>query len=249
LQIIGSSSSSARLGSALAFIERFPPSTELIIVAATRGAADDLARAVTRRRSTFGLHRFSLVELAARAAALDAAAAGRIAGTPTNAEAMAARVTFDAVAAGELEYLGPVAPMPGFPKALARTIHELRLAGLSSHAGRRARPAGPAASALGPADSPGAGLEDDIFRLLARVEAQLETAAVSDRAALFAMATTAWREGLRWFGYPVVLLDVPLNSPAERRFALAVVGHAREACVTCPAGDDATRLAIDAPAM
>jgi ATP-dependent helicase/nuclease subunit B len=176
------------------------------------------------------LHRFSLVELAARAAALDAAASGRIAGTQTNAEAVAARVTFDAVAAGELAYFSPVAAMPGFPKALARTIHELRLARLSSP--------GP----FGPATGPGA---RDIFRLLALVEAQLETAAVSDRAALFAMATSAWCEGLRWFGYPVLLLDVPLNSVAERQFAKVVVEHTREACVTCPAGDDATRIVLD----
>jgi len=155
---------------------------------------------------------------------------------------MAARVTFDAVAAGELAYFGPVATMPGFPKALARTVHELRLARLSSpallHEGRLA---GPVAAAEGQ-DVPGA---RDIFRLLSRVEAQLEAAGVNDRAALFAMAASAWREGLRWFGYPVLLLDVPLNSVAERQFGRAIVEHARDACITCPAGDDATRLAVD----
>jgi len=76
--ISSSTSARARLTSARAFIDRFPPSTELIIVAATRGAADDFARDLARRRSTFGLHRFSLSELAARAAARDAAALGII---------------------------------------------------------------------------------------------------------------------------------------------------------------------------
>ena len=227
-----SSSARARLASAHAFVDRFAPPTELIIVAATRGAADDFARERARRRSTFGLHRFSLVELAARAAAPDAAAAGRIAGTQTNAEAVAARVTFDALAAGELGYFGPVAAMPGFPKALARTIHELRLAGGS----------GQLSPTLG-AD-PGAA---DIARLLARVEMQLESAAVSDRAALFAMAANAWRKGLRWFGYPILLLDVPLNSVAERQFARAVIDHAADALVTVHAHETATRIALGQP--
>lgn len=226
MEIISSSSASARLAAARAFIDRFPPATELIVVAATRGAADDFARDIARRRATFGLHRFSLVELAARAAALAAAAAGRIAGTQTNAEAMAARVTFDAVAAGDLPYFGPVAETPGFPKALARTVHELRLAGAEP----RSMTAGRAAV--------------DLARLLARIDVQLETAAVGDRAGLFAMASAAWRDGLRWFQYPVLLLDVPLNSQAESRFAQIVLESARDGFVTCPAGDEATRHAV-----
>ena len=227
MQIISSSSAASRVAAARAFIDRFPPATELIVVAATRGAADDFARDMARRRAVFGLHRFSFAELAARAAALASAAAGRIAGTQANAEALAARVTFDAVAAGDLSYFAPVAAMPGFPKALARTVHELRLAGAEPRS-----------------MTPGSA-EGDLARLLARIDAHLETAAVSDRAALFALASAAWQSGLRWFQYPVLLLDVPLNSLAERRFAQVVMAGARDGCVTCPAGDEATRNAFD----
>jgi ATP-dependent helicase/nuclease subunit B len=234
VQIISSSSASARLAAARTFIDRFPPATELIVVGATRGAADDFVREIARRRSTFGVHRFSLVELAARAAALAAAAAGKIAGTQTNAEAVAARVTFDAFAAGDLPYFGPVSAMPGFPKALARTVHELRLAAVNPHS--MSRP-GPGGQGLG---GPGA---QDLARLLARIDLQLETAAVNDRAGLFAMASAAWRDGLRWFQYPVLLLDVPLNSLSESRFAQVIIENARDGFVTCPAGDETTRIA------
>ena len=235
MRIVSSSSASARLAAARTFVDRFPSDTELVVVAATRGAADDFARTIVRRRSTFGLHRFSLVELAARAAAFDTATGGRVAGTEINAEAMAARVAFDAVGAGDLSYFGPVAAMPGFPKALARPIHELRLAGVSSRCLIEegvgdSRPLLPIA---------------DMRRLLARVEARLVTAAVSDRAALFTVAAAAWREGLRWFRHPALLLDVPLNSVAERRFAKVVIESAREGLVTCPAGDEATRHVFD----
>src|SRR5439155_12044877 len=58
------------------------------------------------------------------------AGARRVPGTQAGAEAIAARAAFDARAAGELAYFAPVAGMPGFPKALARTLYELRLAGV-----------------------------------------------------------------------------------------------------------------------
>jgi hypothetical protein len=174
VQIICSSSARSRLAASRAFINKFPPSTELIVVGATRGAADDFARDASRGRATFGLHRFSLVELAARAAALNAAATGRVAGTQTNSEAMAARASFDAAAAGDLPYFSPVAATPGFPKALARTVHELRLASIDSGELARAAPAGPAIH--------------DLIRLLDRIDGQLANAAVSDRALLFSMA-------------------------------------------------------------
>ena len=230
MRIVSSSSASARLEAARQFVERFSPSTELIVIGATRGAADDFARSLARRRSTFGLHRFSLTELAARAASLDAAREGRVPGTAMNAEAVAARAAFDAAAAGDLAYFLPVAAMPGFPKALARTIHELRLA---ATAGSALRSAGPGARDLG--------------MLLDRIERELAAAGVNDRAALFSMAAGAWREGLRWAGHPVLLLDVPLDSVAERRFAEAIIARAADALATCPAEDealDATRRAF-----
>ncbi|MEK7862168.1 MAG: PD-(D/E)XK nuclease family protein, partial [Chloroflexota bacterium] len=154
MRIILSTSASARLQAALAFLDTLPRSSEIVIVGASRGAVDDLARAVARRAgATFGLTRFSLVQLAARAAASRMAAADRTPGTQAGAEAIAARAVFDAVAAGELAYFLPVAKMPGFPKALARTLYELRLAGISSGHLRTAGVAGA-----------------DVGRLLARVE-------------------------------------------------------------------------------
>jgi len=54
-------------------------------------------------------------------------AARRMPGTQAGAEAMAARAVFDALAARELEYFEPVARMPGFSKALARTMNCARV--------------------------------------------------------------------------------------------------------------------------
>src|SRR5207247_7843928 len=44
----------------------------------------------------------------------------------------------------------------------------------------------------------------------------------------------------RWAGNPVVVLDVPLASAAERRFALSVCRRASAALATVAAGDEAT---------
>jgi hypothetical protein len=152
MRIVTSASAAVRLDAARAFLRGQSPATELIIVGASRGAADDLARAIARQAgATFGITRFSLTELAARAAAAHPQGR-RVPGTPAGAEAIAARAVFDALAAEELAYFEPVARMPGFPKALARTLHELRLAGIRPRDERR---------------TPNGERETDLFHLLA----------------------------------------------------------------------------------
>src|SRR6185312_16046187 len=96
------------------------------------------------------------------------------------AEAIAARAVF--ASAGELTYFTPVASMPGFSRALARTVHELRLAGVD-------------AAALSARDAATA----DIGRLLERTEQELGRSAIDDRAGLFRLATSAIADGaVRW---------------------------------------------------
>ena len=213
-----SSTSAARLEAARQFLADYPPAAEVTIVMAPRGAADDFARAVARDAgATFGLTRFSLTQLAARAAAIHLAGTRRMPGSQAGAEAIAARAVFEAVAARELEYFAPVASMPGFPKALARTLHELRLAGVEPS--RLSRDA-----ADGGEKSDWQKANADIGRLLARVEEQLERAGVDDRAALFLVAVDACRAGVvSWADVPLVLLDVPIDSWIERAFVTALL--------------------------
>ena len=233
LRVVRSTSAAARLDAAAAFLDAHPPSTEIILLGASRGAADDLARATARRLgATFGITRFSLTELAARATAIGVLGTERVPGTQAAAEAIAARAVFDATAAGELGYFAPVAKMPGFPKALARTIHELRLAGVSADRDLGARRiGGSTATSRHPATL-------DLGCLLARIETELAHAAIDDRAALFGAAAAAWRSGrVRWAGLPVVLLDVTIDSRCEQDFVSALVERASSALATVPDGD------------
>jgi ATP-dependent helicase/nuclease subunit B len=134
---------------------------------------------------------------------------------------MAARAVFDAIAAGELAYFAPVASLPGFPKALARTVHELRLAGVSTGQ-----------------------LSADLAALLVRVERQLAEGGVDDRAALFRLGADACRAGqVRWAKLPIVLLDVPLDSRAEQEFVRALLSASPDVLATVPHDD---RVALDA---
>jgi ATP-dependent helicase/nuclease subunit B len=230
MRVIISTSAAARLDAARAFLAGRAPSTELIIVGASRGAADDLARAMARQvGATFGITRFGLTELAARAAAARLGGERRVPGTQAGAEAVAARAVFDALADNELAYFEPVARMPGFPKALARTLHELRLAGVRTSDQR-------------PKTDDRAG--DDLFRLLARVEAELARSGVDDRAALFHLAADACRAGqVRWARLPILLLDVPLDSRAEQAFVAALTAQSPDVLATVPDGDT---FALDA---
>src|SRR5437867_1050402 len=120
LRVILSSSAAIRLDAARTFLDSQGPAAEVVIVGASRGAADDLARDVAGARgATFGLHRFSLTQLAARLAA-PALAASRLAPTtPLGVQAVAARVLFEADGDGSLAYFRDVAASPGFPRALA----------------------------------------------------------------------------------------------------------------------------------
>jgi hypothetical protein len=209
-----------RLSAARDLIAACTPGTRVLIVGASRGAADDLARQVAAMRpATFGIQRLSLTQLAARSALLTLAAEGTTPSTRLGAEAVATRAAFDATRASTLAYFGPVAGTPGFPRALARTLQELRLAGV-------------AANALAPLTLAG----PDLSALLERFEASFAEAAAVDRAALFGTAAKA----LALQDSPadvVILLDLPMEHEAEREFVAAVIQSASRVLATALAGD------------
>jgi ATP-dependent helicase/nuclease subunit B len=231
VRVVTSASAAVRLAAAREFLDGRAPDREVAIVGASRGAADDFARSIALQSgATFGLTRFSLTELAARIAAEPAGAVRRVPGSQSGAEAVAARAVFDARATGAITYFAPVAAMPGFPRALARTFHELRLAALD--------PAALSTAAPGMAD---------LQTLLERFEESLRQASVSDRAALFTTAAEICvRQPLRWTAMPIVLLDVPLDSRAEQAFVSALASVAPDLVATVPEGDAAALAALTA---
>src|SRR6476620_9895448 len=98
IRVVESASNQLRLAEAGAFIRSELGNRDVLLVAASRGAADDLARSVAREAgATLGLHRFSLTQLAARLAAPILAVDRRSPATDLGSEAVAARATFESV--------------------------------------------------------------------------------------------------------------------------------------------------------
>src|SRR5688500_15371479 len=108
-RIVQTASAIIRLDAAASFVEHLPVTQPIIIVSASRDAADDFARRIARTRgATLGLTRFSLTQLAARVATRVLAGQGIAPASRLGAEAVAARAAFDAVAEGRLTYLKEV---------------------------------------------------------------------------------------------------------------------------------------------
>ncbi len=223
IRVVESGSASERIEAARAFIEGQRPDAEILIVGASREAADDLARSVAvRRGATFGLRRYSLGQFAALLAFTDATAPMSALG----GAAVAARVSHQALQDGALRYYAPVVPFPGFPRALAGAISELRLAGVDP-------------SALGPAAL------GDVSHLLRRFNDQLEDSRLHDWPALLRAAAAAAGAGAdALLGHPLVLLDVAIDSSAHAALVASLLRRAPAVLVTLAAGDEPTRRAL-----
>jgi hypothetical protein len=132
IQIVESRSNAARLAAARGFVEarlRQP----VLVVGASREAVDDFVREIADERgASFGLHRFSFMQLVAFLAAGELAEAGTVPGTALGLEAVAARSAFAANDAGSIPRLAQVCRFPGFARALAATLRELRHARIAS---------------------------------------------------------------------------------------------------------------------
>ncbi len=219
LRIIESSDSGQRLDEAARWISARLDARDIFIISASRGAADDLARQVALAHGgARGLHRFSLAQLAARLAAPALAGQGIAPPTRVGSEAVAARATFECGAANELDYFAPVSGTPGFPRALARTLQEISLAGVRTDR-LDALPLG----------------GSDLARLLERVDQQFTATSAIDRASLFDAATRTVPSALA--GSALLLLDVPLDSEIEFTFVRALIDAAADVLMTVPFGD------------
>ena len=222
---VQSGSAPVRLREARRFLDRFEPGAEVLLLGASRGSVDDLARAIAHQKgATFGLHRLSFTQLAARLAALELASRGRAPTTALGHEAVATRAAFEAGTEEALQYFSPVSQTPGFPKALSRTLLDLRLAAAESRDLVRMPRSG-----------------TDLGGLLDRVEGLLNEAGASDRAALFEIATEALGSPMiGWPPMPLLLLDVPFQSEIEAQFLWTLLKQSPQVMITIAAGDIAS---------
>jgi ATP-dependent helicase/nuclease subunit B len=224
-------SAAARLAAARSrLLEIDPP---ILVVAATRAAADEFAFSIaTEKGATFGITRSSLAELVAKLAVPALSRKGLTPSAPLSDEAVSARVADDQLKHDALRYFTPVADMPGFPRALSRTLSELRMAGLDSE------------------KLTGHDANHDLSVLLGSAIDERQRAGAVDYATMLATATEELNSNPKLLGdRHVLLLDVATSSKAETAFLKAVIAAARTATVTVPSGDARTldELALQAP--
>ena len=231
--LLTSPAAAVRIAAAGAALRRGLAGGEAVVVGESLDAADDLAREVARAAgATFGLHRFSLRQLAARLAAPDLARRGLAPATRLASEAVAKHAAFLERQHRALDYLGPIAGFRSFGRVLAATLGDLRRADCDAAAA---------------ADLGGSG--PDVARLAQRYARLLDDERLVDGAALYrAAARLARTAGAGGAGAPLdgalVLLDVAVTRDATFDLVAALAGRASSVLATVPAGDERTLAAL-----
>ena len=124
-------------------------------------------------------------------------------------------------AEGRLSHYQSVATTPGFPRAVAGVIAELRLARISPDAI--------------------AGSAPDLEPLTSAYEVELKEAGLTDWPGVLALASEAASavggNRPRLIGLPMLLLDVPIRNEAEFVFVGSLAAAATEVLATVPTAD------------
>ena len=222
-----------RLERARAWLAGRAAAEEVLVVAASRDAANELLRRTVLDSSAgaaFGWHRATLLRLAAELAQPVLIERDLVPVAHLSVEAVVARVIHELLSSQSLGRFTPIADRLGFPRAVAGVLEELRLAGVSGDALGEVAP--------------------ELRTLLRSYEGALVSAGLADRALVLGVATErASDAGFAhpWLGLPTLLLDVPVRTAAEQALVAALLARAPEALATIPEGDDETRDRLGLP--
>ncbi len=230
-KIVAAASAGTRLQAARRWLEaKLAESVEVLVLAPSRGAADEFLRRVCPPGGgLFGVHRATPLQLAAELATPGMARAGLAPVAGLGLEALAARAISICGTRDELKYFAPVAEAPGMARALVTTLRELRASAVDI-------------GALAATGRPGA----DLRRLMESYQSELEQWSLVDDAGLFALAHDQTSGGDHLLlDLPLLMLDLELAWPAERRFLASVVGRSPAAFATVIRGDDEGARALE----
>ena len=201
---------------------------EVVVLAPTRGAADDFLRAQCEA-GLLGAHALTLPHLAAQLASPELARWGLAPVSQLGLEALIARVVHELRAASKLPYFAPVAGTPGFGRAAARTLGELRMENVEP-------------AELERTGAPGA----DLARLYLAFAEQLQKQSLSDQATLYGMALQAAESGThRLLGLPLLLFDTPVRSARQRELLAAIAEKAPDVLALTLDADSESRAHLE----
>ena len=217
--LVAASAAHLRLARAREWLARRKPAEQVLVVAPSFDAAHELLRETAAMLgASFGWQRATLGALAARIAQPRLMARGLVPVGRLASEAVAARVLDRLRPAGGLGRYAPVADLPGFARAVAGVLEELRMAGVEAAA---------------------ADIVPELASFLTEQQAELERAGLADRPAVYRCAIDALRAGeaAAGVGHALLLLDLPLHTTLAAEFVQALAGRAPDLLATLPAGD------------
>jgi hypothetical protein len=218
--VVTSPAASSRTYRARSWLSGRAGDEEVLVLAATLNGANELARSLAKEKgSAFGWHRLTLARLAGILARPALTGQGLASVSQLGSEAIVARVVHQLKAERRLGRFESIANTPGFPRAIAGVISELRLARLS------------------PDDV--TSIAPDVARLLAAYEAELVEMRVTDWAGVLVTAANG-APAHRLISLPILMLDVPITSQAELAFVRSLAASAPQILATVPAADEPT---------
>ncbi|MBK8251972.1 MAG: PD-(D/E)XK nuclease family protein [Polyangiaceae bacterium] len=215
-----------RLEEALRHLRARTRGAEGLAVGASLDALTDLYAVLAREgRAVFGEHRTTLMRLAAQLAAPRLAAKNLSPAGPLPLEALCARVVASLHLKGALGRFSDVATRPGLPRAIARTLRELRAADVSTHELEK--------------------IDADLALILVEYEAELLRHGLADRALVLRVATERVHKGDTPLAkLPLLLFDVKVEPGLETKFVAAVAAGSPSVLATVPHGDTRTEDAL-----
>ncbi len=203
-----------------------------VVLAPSRGAANALLRALTSDRGgLLAIERWTLVQLAAELAVHDLAKDGVAPVSGLGTEALAARAVAQCLADDQLRYFTPVARLPGFARALTRTLSQLRGNQVTTE------------SLLAGSDA-----ARDLGQLLRAYETSLDRWSLIDAPGLLRRAHRSLRDRDTpdpRLGRPLLVLDVVPAYRSEQALLDALIRQAPRSLVTFPTPDAAARRAFE----
>lgn len=197
-----------------------------LVLGARRQAVDALiARVSDERGPVLGWHRGTLDSIAGRLSARALADRGLTPASSPAIEALVARLVHRLIATDRsaLGIYRGIADRPGWPRALARTLSELRHADLAPDALAR--------------DAPDLGMLYSMYRAELPVHALIDRAGVLEQA----IASTQRGELDAALDRPLLLLDLQVRAPLEADLIAAISARAPLLLATVPRGDERTR--------
>ncbi len=210
-QILVSRAASRRVEAGAAWLAGRAAGEAVLVLGASAEATGRVAREAARgvaAHAAFAWHRHTLGRLASQLALPAMVERGVVPAAGLPFEALCARVIHDLAGRGELGRFAAVGSRPRLPRAVARTLGELRLA------------------AIAPETLPEHAA--DLARIYRAVLDALARERLADRAEVMRLAAEATRAGGGGdlVGLPLLLLDVPAAERVEQDLIAALVARA-----------------------